>query len=94
MGTVELGMMRREWGRHFPWELLWQASSSAAHERSGMPDDDLHAVREMPLFATMSDEHFDNLLQGAQLQHFSGSGSTDCRRGPSRFSSHTGAGNS
>ena len=35
-----------------------------------MPDDDLHAVREMPLFATMSDEHFEHLLQGAQLQYF------------------------
>lgn len=35
-----------------------------------MHDDNLLVVREMPLFATMSDEHFDNLLHGAQLLQF------------------------
>ena len=35
-----------------------------------MHDDNLVAVRDMPLFASMSDEHFDNLIQDAQLQRF------------------------
>ena len=35
-----------------------------------MHDDNLLVVREMPLFTTMSDENFDNLLHGVQLQRF------------------------